>query len=253
MARPEVLVLRAPGTNCDLETAFAFEQAGARADALHVNAVLESPGLLRRYQVLCVAGGFSHGDDLSAGQILAVTLRHRLIDELRDFRDRGGLVLGICNGFQVLIKTGLLDNEDSAGVAATLTWNTNGRYSADWVRLAVEPHPRCVFLRGIEAIDLPFAHGEGRFVVRDEAALDQLTQAGQLPLRYVEGQLAGNPNGSTQAIAGMCDRSGRVFGLMPHPERNIHLTHHPRWTRLSRDRKPDGQLIFENAVSWFAA
>ncbi len=253
MARPDVLVLRAPGTNCDAETAFAFEQAGARCEALHVNTLLDAPALLGQFQILCLAGGFSHGDDLSAGQILAITLRHRLLDDLQAFRDRGGLILGICNGFQVLIKTGLLDNEDGQGVAATLTWNTNGRYTADWVRLAVEPDQRCVFLRDIEAIDLPFAHGEGRFVVRDQQTLSQLSAAGQLPVHYVEGQLAGNPNGSTRAIAGMCDRSGRVFGLMPHPERNIHLTHHPRWTRLSRDRKPDGRLIFENAVNWFAA
>ena len=168
------------------------------------------------------------------------------------FRDAGNLLLGICNGFQVLVKTGLLDNLDDKGFAATLTWNTNGRYTAKWVSLKSSAE-HCVFLRGIEQMYLPIAHGEGRFVARDSATLDRFATRNQLPLRYVEGLTGGNPNGSQSDVAGMCDSTGRVFGLMPHPERNVHVTHHPRWTRLDQKRKPDGLAIFENAVTWFKA
>lgn len=264
--KPQVLVLRAPGTNCDEETAWAFELAGASATAVHIHQLLADPRLLRRFQILCFPGGFSFGDDVSAGQILASRLRTGMIGELHQFRDDGKLILGICNGFQVLVKTGLLGNEDAGGFTASLTWNTNGRYTAKWVSLSTAggssepdgPADRsqqgpCVFLRGIRELYLPMAHGEGRFVVRDQAELIRLENAGQLALRYVEGVTGGNPNGSTADVAGMCDPTGRVFGLMPHPERNVHLTHHPRWTRLDRNRMPDGLRIFQNAVAWFAA
>ncbi len=249
-SQPAALILRAPGTNCETETAWAFQQAGARTEDIHVNRVLENPAILNRFQILCFPGGFSFGDDISAGQILATRIRSGLMDQLQKFRDAGKLVLGICNGFQVLAKTGLLDNEDSAGSLASLTWNTNGRYTAKWVNLRPVAGP-CVFLRDVGEICLPVAHGEGRFVTRDDATLQQLDSRQQLPLRYVEGPTGGNPNGSAADVAGMCDPTGRVFGLMPHPERNVHLTHHPRWTRLGRDRTPDGMHIFRNAVTWF--
>jgi len=252
MVKPSALILRAPGTNCDEESAWAFQLAGASTEAVHVNRLVDDPSLLKRFQIVCFPGGFSYGDDISAGQILASSIRARLQEQLLQFRDNGNLILGICNGFQVLIKTGLLDNEDNDGFGATLTWNTNGRYTAKWVALQAEGD-RCVFLRGIDRMYLPIAHGEGRFVTRDGATLDQFSSNAQLPLRYVDSPTGGNPNGSAGDVAGMCDSTGRVFGLMPHPERNVHLTHHPRWTRLDRKRKPDGLSIFENAVSWFAA
>ena len=185
MPRPHVLILRAPGTNCDLETAFAFETAGATAEALHVNRVLESPAVLDRFQILCIPGGFSFGDDVAAGQILAVQMRHHLAGRLADFKAAGKLILGICNGFQVIIKSGvLLDDEPPLGPPATLTNNDSGKYEDRWVRLGVSGD-KCVLFRGIDRMYLPVAHGEGKFIARDDAALKKLDAAGQLLLQYV--------------------------------------------------------------------
>ena len=157
MAQPRVLVLRSPGTNCDEETAEAFRLAGAATAREHINRLLETPALLDNYQVLCLPGGFSYGDDVSAGRVLGNQVRLHLAEACRRFRDDGKLVLGICNGFQVLMKTGLLDVDDDAGPLATLTWNDHGRYEARWVRLATTPG-ECVFLRGCEQLELPIAH-----------------------------------------------------------------------------------------------
>lgn len=245
---PRVLVLRAPGSNCDAETAFAFERAGASADVAHVNRWLEAPQLADQYQVLCVPGGFSYGDDVAAGRIFANQLRHHLADSLATFRDAGKLILGVCNGFQVLIKSGLLDSDDAAGQGATLTWNAGGRYLDRWVDLTTSGD-RCVFLSGVGRMQLPIAHAEGQFRARDEATLDRLERGGQLVLRYVDG---GNPNGAQRDVAGICDESGRVFGLMPHPERYIDPTQHPQWTRRPPQTEGEGLQLFRNAVRYFA-
>ncbi len=253
MAKPRVLVLRAPGTNCESETAFAFASAGAETATMHVNALVDAPRRLELFQIVCFPGGFSYGDDISAGHVAAYRLRHHLLDELAAVVDRGGLILGICNGFQILIKTGLLLPPDEHGAAATLTWNANGRYTAQWVGLKVTEN-RSPFLTGIDRMYLPIAHAEGRFVVRDEATLEALDRQGQLALRYepTEEFPVGNPNGSTAGVAGVCDRTGRVFGLMPHPERCWDATHHPRWTRRGSDQLADGRKIFDNAVRYFS-
>lgn len=258
MAQPHVLVLRAPGTNCDAETAFAFERAGAAADVVHLNRWLESPRLADEYQTLCLPGGFSYGDDVGAGRIFANQLRHHLADTLAAFRDAGKLILGICNGFQVLIKSGLLDSDDDRGPAATLAWNESGRFIDRWVNLQVAGD-RCVFLAGIERMTLPIAHAEGQFVGRDDAVLDQLQQQGQFALCYVDSTEACgsaghpyNPNGAARDVAGMCDRSGRVFGLMPHPERFIDRTQHPQWTRRPPLDEGGGLQVFRNAVRYFS-
>ena len=254
MSQPRVLVLRAPGTNCDVETAFAFERAGAIAESLHLNRLLESPQLAADYQILCIPGGFSFGDDVAAGRIFANQIRHHLADVMQEFRAAGKLVLGICNGFQVLIKSGLLDTDDAEGPAASLTWNDSGRYLARWVQLSANSE-KCVFLAGCEQLHLPIAHAEGKFVVRDDAALQTLEQAGQLALRYCprEGSTdAYNPNGAMSDVAGICDQSGRVFGLMPHPERFIDPTQHPQWTRLPKRDEGDGLQLFRNAVRYFS-
>lgn len=253
---PRVLVLRAPGANCDVETAFAFEQAGATAERIHLNRWLESPQLADDYQILCLPGGFSYGDDLGAGRIFGNQLRHHLADSLTRFRDQGKLILGICNGFQILIKSGLLDSDDNAGPSATLNWNASGRFTDRWVNLRAASD-RCVFLRGIDQMYLPIAHAEGQFMGRDEAALDRLQDAGQLALRYAPGDNAAstaayNPNGAARDVAGMCDRSGRVFGLMPHPERFIDRTQHPQWTRLPKFNEGAGLQVFRNAVEYFS-
>ncbi len=218
MLAPRALVLRAPGTNCDLETAHAFERAGGIARRVHVRALAERPAAADDYQILCIPGGFSYGDDVASGRILALELVTRLSDMLRRFRDRGGLVIGICNGFQVLLQTGLLLSDEAGHRQATLAHNRSGRYVDRWVRLRCQPG-NCVFLHGLTTLELPVAHAEGRFVARSEADLESLAAAGQLPLRYAAdaGGVATNPNGSVADVAGSCDPTGRVFGLMPHP------------------------------------
>ena len=238
MATPRALVLRAPGTNCNEETAAAWDLAGAAVETLHVGRVLESPSSLDAFQVLTLPGGFSYGDDLGAGRILAVRLG-ALGDALRRFRDRGGLILGICNGFQVLVKAGLLPGGEGTG-AATLTHNDSGQFGSRWVRLDVRPG-NCAFLAAADAgpIELPVAHGEGKFLTADPSTLAQLEAAGQVVLRYIDADGAptqafpANPNGSAGAVAGVCDPTGRVLGLMPHPERYVDPLHHPRWTRTA--------------------
>jgi phosphoribosylformylglycinamidine synthase len=251
---PRVLILRAPGTNCDEETAFAFERAGGRADRVHLNRWLESPRLADEYQILCLPGGFSYGDDLGAGRVFANQLRHHLAESLVAFRDAGKLILGICNGFQILVKSGLLDCDDGLGAGATLTWNASGRFVDRWIHLRVASD-RCVFLGGIERMFLPIAHAEGQFLGRDETTLDRWEQNGQLALRYSEGEGCSprsfNPNGAARDVAGMCDASGRIFGLMPHPERFIDRTQHPQWTRLPVFDEGDGLQLFRNAVRYF--
>ena len=258
MAKPRVMVLRAPGTNCNQETAFAFAQAGGIADVWHVNRLLEKPQLAQDHQILCVPGGFSYGDDVAAGRILGNLFQHHLRDAMTEFKAAGKLILGICNGFQVLIKSGVLLADDEQGAPATLCLNDSGRYEDRWVHLAAEGD-KCVFLRGVDKLELPVAHAEGKFVTRNEAALNRLAGAGQLVLRYVSptGEanvpFPANPNGSQANVAGICDETGRVFGLMPHPERNIDPTHHPQWTRRGAAAPGDGLRLFQNAIDYFAA
>jgi phosphoribosylformylglycinamidine synthase len=249
-----VLVLRAAGTNCDAETVYAWQQVGAEAEALHVSRLLECPSRLDDVDILTLAGGFSYGDDIAAGKILANQLVHHLGDVLRRFVERGRLVLGICNGFQVLAKTGLLDDEGVDKPSATVTFNGSARYEDRWVHLRVETD-HCAFLSAGQILYLPVAHAEGKVVTRDRVALAQLDQRDRIALRYVDadgnpGDYPVNPNGSEDNIAGLTDATGRVLGLMPHPERNIHLTHHPLWTRLAKDREPDGVKVFRSAMRY---
>ena len=249
MTQPRVIILRAPGTNCDAETAFAFEQAGAITETLHINRLLENPLLFERFQILCIPGGFSYGDDLGAGRIFGNQIQHHLDEALAQFKADGKLILGICNGFQVLMKSPVLLPPDGAGgPAATLTLNDSGRYNDCWVRLETRGR-KCVFLAGIERMYLPVAHAEGKFVTRNEAVLRQLDAAGQLVLRYVH---ADNPNGAMADVAGVCDTTGRVLGLMPHPERHIDPTQHPRWTRGEAGTVGDGLQVLQNAVTYFS-
>jgi len=258
MANPKVLIVRSPGTNCDEETAFAFKLAGADAERVHMNRLLEQPELLKQYQVLCLAGGFSYGDDISAGRIVGSYFRHHLLDQLLQFRDDQKLILGICNGFQILIKSGLLVDDDANGLpTATLAWNDCQMFQDRWVSLTSQGD-RCVFLRDIERMYLPVAHAEGRFHVKDEATISTLRSGGQFCLTYAancEGEdeitFPDNPNGAQMNVAGLCDKTGRIFGLMPHPERYIDRTHHPRWTRGEGSDVGDGLRIFQNAVNYF--
>lgn len=255
MPRPRAIVLRAPGTNCDEETVAAWELAGASAENWHVGRLLESPHALDGFEILTLPGGFSYGDDLGAGRIFATRLGTVLDESLRRFHDRGGLVLGICNGFQVLVRAGLLPG-GLAGSAATLTFNESGHYESRWVRL-LPKGGKTPFLSDSEPIELPVGHGEGRFVVRDQSMMDALEATGQIVLRYVDetGRASQaypeNPNGSSGAVAGVCDPTGRIFGLMPHPDRFFDPLLDPRWTRRGLKSEGDGLRIFRNAVNAF--
>jgi len=255
MAMPRVLVLRAPGANCDEETEFAFTKAGAVSDRVHINRLREEPAILHRYQILVIPGGFTYGDDVAAGKILANQLAHFLGETLRRFRDAEKLILGICNGFQALLKAGLIVCPDDDGPLVTLTNNISGRLEDRWIYLQAKAD-KCPFLKGYEKFELPVAHGEGNLIAREPWILKGLDQAGQAVLKYVDangnpGPFPVNPNGSQLDVAGLCDASGRVLGLMPHPERHVLPTQHPRWTREGLKPEGDGLRLFRNAVEFF--
>ncbi len=252
MTKVRTLIIRAPGTNCDAETAYAFEMAGAATSLVHVNQLIRHEEQLSDYQILVIPGGFTYGDDISAGKVLANELSLKLGEDIRGFVSQGGLVLGICNGLQVLVKTGILSGRhDSKQPRVTLGANDSGRFECRWVYLKVSKESPCLFTQGIDRLYLPVANGEGK-VVTDGGALAEAN----IVLRYTdeEGNTdAGyphNPSGSVDNIAGICDSSGRIFALMPHPERHIRGTQHPRWTREGAKEHGDGFKIFQNALSW---
>jgi phosphoribosylformylglycinamidine synthase I len=256
---PRALVIRSAGTNCDKESVFALQQAGFEASTLHVFRLMEDPAQLRQFQFLVIPGGFSYGDDIASGKILANQMLHRLADELNEFIAAGKLMLGICNGFQVMIKSGLLPwakvDPASAHQDATLAWNDIGRFEDRWIHMRSDSD-KCVFLPKGEIITLPMAHGEGKFVPRSDEVLNTLRQNDQIALRYVDelgrpGPFPINPNGSIDDIAGLCDPTGRVLGLMPHPERFVDITHHPRWT-AGKVKRADGCLFFQRAWDYLS-
>jgi len=260
-----------------LETQYALTLAGADADRVHVNRVIERPAVLGEYQILVIPGGFSYGDDIAAGKILANQIVHHLAEPMHAFCAAEKLVLGICNGFQVLVKARLLpgpstpnevsgreprrgpmDDQNAEGnfQSATVTYNDSGKFEDRWVYLKSES-PQCAFLEPGRVIYLPVAHAEGKFVPLDDSVMEKLEENGQVVFRYVQsdGRPAGgypaNPNGSVADVAGICDRTGRVLGLMPHPERHILPTHHPHWTRKGMKTEGDGLEIFRRAVRHF--
>jgi len=251
------LVLRTAGSNCDYETVHAFEQVGSQVSLVHINQIVAGRTRLADFDILAIPGGFTYGDDISAGKILANEIKYKLTDQVAAFVAAGKLIIGICNGFQVLVKAGLLPtvNLTSATQLATLTFNNSGKFEDRWVYLKPVSQ-RCIFTRSIAPIIYcPVAHAEGKFIVSDAAVLEHLKQNDQIVFQYVDakGQLAGypwNPNGSIENIAGICDPTGRIFGLMPHPERHFHPTHHPRWTREGLRPEGDGVIIFRNAVDY---
>lgn len=262
MTTPSVLVLRAAGTNCELETAHAFQRFGATTQTLHVNALLAEPDTLQAHHVLAIPGGFSYGDDIGAGAVFACELGTRLAEPLTRFVEDGGLVLGICNGFQVLVRLGLLPGLDATLGAPelSLTDNVSHKYEDRWVKLAVTSR-RCVFVGDMEPPELPLAHAEGRIVARDAATLKRLHDEDRIVFRYADASgeptdaYPANPNGSVDAIAGLTDRTGRVLGLMPHPERALFGFHHPDWTRRGYDGSGPADLgpgapLFANACDW---
>ena len=251
----KVLIIRTAGTNCDLETKIAFETIGAKVEMFHVNELVACKKKIYNYQIIAFPGGFTYGDDIAAGMVLANELRMKLQDELQKFLKNNGLMIGICNGFQVLVKTGLLPGNNQWQQETTLGCNDSAKFEDRWVYLRKSQINKCVWTRGIEdGIYLPVAHGEGKFIPKDKKILKNIIDNGQVVFQYCDkqGQLSGypdNPNGSIEHIAGICDESGRIFGLMPHPERFVFKTQHPRWTR-EEILIPDGLKIFNNAVKY---
>ncbi len=252
MAKVKVLVLRATGTNCDNETAFAFQKAGAVTELLHVNRLISREKKLSDFQIIVISGGFTYGDDIAAGKILANEMKLKLGDDIRRFIESGGLILGICNGFQVLAKSGYFGNLSSEGLPAfTLTNNDSGRFECRWINMVADKKSNCVFTKGIDRIYLPVAHGEGKLVA-DPKVIKKLNVAprycneeGKPTTMYPD-----NPNGSMDSIAGVADATGRVFALMPHPERYIRGSQHPQWPRIGISKTGQGFTIFTNAVNW---
>lgn len=250
--QPKTLIIRTAGTNCDAELAHAFEQAGASTQTLHIADLIADPDAIAAFDLIGFPGGFSYGDDIAAGRILANRLKHRLLEPLQNAAQRGVPMIGICNGFQVLVKLGLLPFPDEARQACTLADNTSGRFMCRWIPVRADASSKCIWTQDLDAFDLPIAHGEGRFTGPAEL-IEQLQTNGQIALRYAEGN---NPNGSDDAIAGVCDPTGTIFGLMPHPERYVTATQHPQWTRKGDaflSETMPGLTCFENAVAYVKA
>ncbi|MDP2973787.1 MAG: phosphoribosylformylglycinamidine synthase I [Candidatus Diapherotrites archaeon] len=264
--KPNVLVLTGYGINCEEETAFAFAKAGAVAKIVHVNDLIKQPKMLHGFQIFAFPGGFSYGDDTGSGNALANKIRNNLWNDLMRFIEKENLVIGICNGFQVIANLGLLPaiGKKYGDRTIALAHNNSATYECRWVRLR-NYSKKCVFTKGIDEIRLPVAHGEGKFTA-EEKILRQLAANDQIVFKYMKagkpanGEFPFNPNGAMQDIAGICNESGRILGLMPHPERNIFFTQQDDWAMQkqllkrsggSMPAESAGMQIFRNAVNFF--
>jgi len=267
MKQVKAIVITGYGTNCENEMAHACHLAGAEADIVHISRIIEGEVSLDPYHFLNLAGGFLDGDDLGAGQAGAHRLKYAKVkktgkavfEQITRFIKEGKLILGVCNGFQLMVKTGLLPGFDQKydERAVSLTYNDSGRFEDRWVDMIVDSASPCVFTRGIERIYLPIRHGEGKFVSRDQTVMERIEAEKLVPLRYCDPETGeptltylDNPNGSPGGIAGLCDPTGRIFGLMPHPEAFVHRTHHPRWTREELPEEGAGLALFRNGIEF---
>jgi|WetSurMetagenome_2_1015567.scaffolds.fasta_scaffold78674_2 phosphoribosylformylglycinamidine synthase subunit PurQ / glutaminase len=256
-----ILVVTGYGLNCEAESKYAWELAGASPELVHFSDLLAAPELLRKYAGLMFGGGFAYGDHMTSGHVFAARIRHRLSGELKDFIDQGKLIMGVCNGFQIIVKLGLLPGlgGDYFTQSVSVIQNDCGTFQNFWVRLRFESESPCVFTRGLQHMPLPIRHGEGKVFTLDKVLLQALEAAGCVPCRYAD-PLTGeatqefphNPNGSLNSIAGLCDPTGRIFGMMPHPEAYIYPENHPQWDLQRQNRTLPahglGLALFSNAV-----
>lgn len=243
------IVLTGYGLNCDYETDYSLRLAGIESHRIHINELIRNKEMLKEFHIMVLIGGFSWADHHGAGVILATKLRNHLFKEIDRFIKEGKLIIGICNGFQTLVNMGILPAID--GIywkrEVALISNDSGNFIDKWVRLKINPDSPCVFTKGIKEIELPIRHAEGKFFA-SKKVINRLVQNNQIALKYID-----NPNGSLEDIAGVCDPTGRILGLMPHPEAYNHFTNHPDWTREKEDNKiPKGEGIrfFENAYKY---
>lgn len=265
--KPKVIVMAGYGINCEEETQFLFEKAGAEAEVVHINDLIDGHKKISDYQMMAFPGGFAHGDDTGSGNAYANKLRHNLWDDVAKFVEEDKLVIGICNGCQIISNLGLVPGfEGNYGEReVALMWNATARYECRWVDIKVQSE-KCVWTRGIDTIRCPVSHGEGRFFMKEDV-LNKLKDGDQVAFRYVDekGAFAGgafpvNPNGAVDDIAAICDPSGRILAVMPHPERNWTFYNQNDWTLIKEKAEresvalPDegqGMRLFRNAVEYF--
>jgi phosphoribosylformylglycinamidine synthase len=254
MKKVKVLILRTAGTNCDLETQSAFELCGAYVERLHINFLANNKSKILDYDILAFPGGFSYGDDIASGKILANEVKNKFGDQVKKFALSGRPIIGICNGFQVLVKMGLLPEPKLFEQVSTLSYNDSDKFECRWVYLKIEEKSNCIWTKNlISVISLPIAHGEGKFIPKDKKLLKILNKNNQVVFRYStkDGKEASYPlcpNGSTESIAGICNKKGNIFGLMPHPERYILSLQHPCREGLDGEYGW-GKIIFQNAIN----
>ena len=251
--KPKALILDAPGINCDEETYFAIEIAGGLPEYVMLSDIEKNPDIILKYKMLIMPGGFSYGDYISAGKIISLILKKKLKDTLIEFIDKTNLLLGICNGFQIMVKANILPGEPYfSKQKVSLIQNDSKKFEDRWVNLEVNKNSNCIFTKDIEKLYLPVAHGEGKFVT-DNKVLNLLKEKNLVVLRYKipdgKNSYPYNPNGSIDNIAGICDSTGRIFGLMPHPERYLIKEEHPLWTK-GEYFEPTGKKIFKNAIEY---
>ena len=262
-SKAPVLIITGYGLNCEAESKYAWELAGAAQSLIHFNDLLARPEQLHDFSALMFIGGFSYGDHMSSGHVFALRVKHRLSEDLQKFIDNGRLIMGVCNGFQIMVKLGLLPGLDGEFFMQKLALMQNdcGAFQNFWVQLRFEPQSPCVFTRGIESMPLPIRHGEGKIFTLDKPLLERLEALHCIACRYadpVTGETTmdfpHNPNGSLNAIADLCDPTGRIFGLMPHPEAYLYPENHPQWDlqRLQGTLPQDGMglKLFKNAVDY---
>ena len=255
MIMVKVLILVGYGINCDYETEHAFKMNGAETEKIHVNELISGKKNLENYHILAIPGGFSYADDIAAGKVLANKMRTNISDQVEKFVEDKKLIIGVCNGFQVMVKYSMLP-EFNSSQNATLSWNDSGRFEDRWVYLKINEKSPCIWTKGIKNLYLPVRHAEGKFIPRADGILRDLHEKNRVVAQYVDenGNLNPryplNPNGSMDDIAGICDDTGRIFGIMPHPEAYLYKTNHPRWTRENVPEEGMGVQVFRNAVEY---